>query len=540
MAEFGCDRPRDAAVKHFISVKHPIRACGVAAVFCFLFFLAGQAFIPLLGIQNDEAIFAAPIYQKGSALYYYRLGHSHIPLMLMSYLGTLKTLIYRPLFAVFGTNVWTLREPAVVAGSLSLWLFFIFLRRSMGIRAAVIGCGLLAADSLYLLTTCYDWGPVALQHLLLLGGAVLTLNFYRTASVAGGFFLFGLALWDKALAVWMLSGLGIAALVVYPRQILRSITPRRAALAAAALALGALPLILFNVHTHLGTLRQNAVRDTRSIPSKAVFILKTADGSGLLSWLNEENWQTPQPHTPDDPLQEVSAQLDELTNHPRHSLMPYAIVLALLLTPLAGRDAARAIAFCLIAFAVAWIQMASTANTGASIHHTILLWPLPQAIVAISFAGASRRLGRGALAALAAVMGLLVLSQALVTNEYYAKLVRNGGSANWSRALYTLSDYLRSHPAPVVYCMDWGYTNNLALLDRGKLPLAMGTDSPSDDLLAHPEAVFVAHPKDAESFEGVNEKLIDYAAQKGYRKRMLASIPDEFGRPVFEIYQFAK
>ena len=35
-------------------------------------------------------------------------------------------------------------------------------------------------DSLYLLTTVFDWGPVALQHLLTVGGILLLVGFYQT------------------------------------------------------------------------------------------------------------------------------------------------------------------------------------------------------------------------------------------------------------------------------------------------------------------------------------------------------------------------
>ena len=131
----------------------------------------------------------------------------------MSYLGCLKTLIYSPIFRLFGNGAYAVREPALLFGAASVWLFFLLLRRIAGNRAGLVGCWLLAADSLYLLTTCYDWGPVALQHLLIVGGVLLLMRFYQTksnASLALGFLLFGLALWDKALALWMLSGFGIA------------------------------------------------------------------------------------------------------------------------------------------------------------------------------------------------------------------------------------------------------------------------------------------------------------------------------------------
>ena len=170
------------------------------------------------------------------------------------------------------------------------------LRRVAGERAAVFGCGLLAADSLYLLTICFDWGPVALQHLLLARRHVLLVGFYQERShrrLAWGCFLLGLAMWDKALAIWMLGGMGVALLIVFPRQILRRYS-RRAASASPRwrFALGALPLIVYNVHNPLATFRGNTSWDTSDLAGKGRLLRGTADGSALFGWLNLEDWQT--------------------------------------------------------------------------------------------------------------------------------------------------------------------------------------------------------------------------------------------------------
>ena len=74
---------------------------------CLLFFASGLVFLPHLGLQNDEAIFANAIYEP-KAVYAVKIGHSRVPLMLMSYLGTLKALAYRPIFARFGTGMFDL------------------------------------------------------------------------------------------------------------------------------------------------------------------------------------------------------------------------------------------------------------------------------------------------------------------------------------------------------------------------------------------------------------------------------------------------
>ena len=82
---------------------------------CLFFLLAGQAFLPLIGIEDDESLFAWPLFSPLGAIYHYAFFQWHPPIMLMSYLGCLKTWLYEPLFGRFGTGVWTLREPMLLA-----------------------------------------------------------------------------------------------------------------------------------------------------------------------------------------------------------------------------------------------------------------------------------------------------------------------------------------------------------------------------------------------------------------------------------------
>jgi hypothetical protein len=58
-------------------------------------------------------------------------------------------------------------------------------------------------------------------------------------------------------------------------------------------------------------------------------------------------------------------------------------------------------------------------------------------------------------------------------------------------------------------------------------------------MLADPGAVFIAHTKDFENFQGANDRLVKFAAAEGFRRDMLAVISDSFGRPAFEVYRFA-
>jgi len=172
--------------------------------------------------------------------------------------------------------------------------------------------------------------------------------------------------------------------------------------------------------------------------------------------------------------------------------------------------------------------------------------------MAVSFAAASRQLGRAGIPAVAVILAVLVASEVLVANEYFWKSIRNGGSHTWTDAVFPLSDDLMAMRPAAVYCADWDIFESLRLLDRGALPLRSGMDpapapdmSPADrqwllGMIARPDAVWVTHVREFEFFPAVRPKLDGFAAAAGFERRPLEVIRDTHGRPTFELYRFQK
>jgi 4-amino-4-deoxy-L-arabinose transferase-like glycosyltransferase len=499
-----------------------------------------------IGIQNDEAWFAGPIYLPGSALYYFRIGTLRAAMMRASYIGTLKTLLWTPIFGLFGPNAWSVREPSVLLGALTIWLFFVLLRRVAGGRAAAVGAVLLAADSMFLLTTCYDFGPEVVGHIPLIGAFLLLVRFLdsgRERDLAGASLLVGLALWDKALALWLLGAMGVAGLLFYPRPMWKLVTPRRVGLAVFWIVLGALPLVLYNIHSHLGTLRQNALPDHVPVSTKLLVLRGTFDGSIMGEFVYAKPSTTPAPRAPSSTIERMSAWLSAATGHPFHHWIIYAFMLAVVLALMASPAERRMIWFCLVTMAIAWAQMVWTTKSGTSVHHTILMWPLPQAIMGISFAAASRRLKGNGVPVLAGLLIVLTTGCTLVTNEYYTAMARNGGAVQWTTAIQPLAEYLKTQRASTIYTMDWGFLYNLALLDRGTLPLALDMPDEQRDIpamLSRPDALFVAHSPEMVFFPQRDASFLAAAARLGYRQDVVKVISDEYGRQVFVVYRMTR
>src|SRR5437868_15419034 len=114
------DSPAKSAVQRRPRLIEHSRA--TVLLLCILFVMLGLIFIPYLGIQQDEAMFATAFFLPDQAAV------SHIaiarfgfiaPLMLMSYVGALKSWLYAPLLHFLPPSVYVLRIPVllIAAGS---------------------------------------------------------------------------------------------------------------------------------------------------------------------------------------------------------------------------------------------------------------------------------------------------------------------------------------------------------------------------------------------------------------------------------------
>ena len=509
--------------------------------------------LPYPGIQNDEAFFAAPLYRPYSWYSKIRISHHSVPTMLTSYLGALKTWIYAPLFRMWPPSVLSLRLPVLLVGAATIWLCFLLMCRVCGRRSALAAALLLATDVTFLLTTCFDWGPVAFQHLLLVSGVLLLVKFHQDGgkpALYAGFFLLGLGLWDKALFVWSLTGLGVATIAVFPRELAQYLRLRVILPALLCLAAGAFPLLVYNLKSRGNTLGSNAVFASEAIAPKFAELKVTLNGSGLLGYMIGEDWMD-HPRLPRTALERFSLWVHEKSGDQRAGFNWPSFLLALLLVPvLWPTPARRPLLFTLLYLTVTWLQMALTAGAGGTVHHIALLWPFPVFFIAIAFAEASRLLARFGKAALALAVMIIAGQNLLVYNQHLEQFIRDGGYGSWTDAIFPLADDLRRYNTSKIYITDWGILDSLRLLNQGGLDLYITFDllhqpklGPVEmqTLLAEisdPGHVFVGHITPLEAFKGVGEHLSQWARSGGYEPLHLETVCDGNGRPVFEIFRF--
>jgi hypothetical protein len=529
----------------------------VCAVGLSLLFLSlGGVFARYAGIQTDEALFAGPLCRPWR-FYSIRLGPYDVPLMNMPYNGALKTWLYAPVLAgAAHPTAALIRMPAILAGCATILMLWGLLRRIHGRVAAWTACTLVATDTSFLLMTAYDWGPVALQHLLLVAAMFFAVHWFQTNgrfSLPAAGFCCGLAYWDKAEFVWVSAGV-FAGLLLFTPGIRARLTRWGVAGALGGVFLGALPLVVYNAagNPKLGTLHANSHLGSDLAASdfarKALVLGGTLDGSALFGYLVNED-AAPQPKSPRAMVERASFQMRRIIGEHRHNGMPLAFCAALILFPVLWRTGAcKAMAFSLIAIVVAWWFMASTGG-GGSAHQAVLLWPLPHIFIAIAFAEAARHVRLGGWI-LFAVVSLAALSSLLVTNQYFYQLIRNGAGDVWSDGIFSLADNLRQSGASQVVLPDWGMTDSLCVLthDRptghpvGDSFLANTSPGPQREYdlqtLSDPKAVWIEHAPGHEMLPGVNDRIRAAAHRAGFDPLLLQTYFDSNGRAIFQAFRF--
>jgi hypothetical protein len=507
--------------------------------------------LPYPGVQQDEALFTVPLYSEVAHEMKIRVFHRDIPLMLLSYLGTAKTWLYAPLFHYWRPSLISLRLPAIAIGALTLWALYELMSLIAGRLPALAACWLLATDATFVLTTAFDWGPVAIQHLTLVAGMLFVYRGFQRKSAAGigaGFLLFGLGMWDKAIFIWVLSGAALATAILFTSALRSTLTRRNLTAAAAGLVLGAAPLILYNIRNPLETFHGTAVFSATEVPLKFEIAKRTLAGSVLFGYLVGEE-SSPNPKPPSNTVERASVGLREWVGNCRSSLLPYAFAGAVLAAPL-WWPRRKLVFFALIVILVAWLQMAFTKDTGSGAHHVVLLWPFPHIVAAVALAGLMEGRWRGSMFIGSGIAAALCVSSLLVYNQYLCQFIRNGTTNYWTDAILPLSTKLVSFEDRPLFVSDWGIDYALRMLFQGRLKqLWTANDVVSHELTAADRsmlarmfllkgAYFITHTPAFEIQAGSRNRLFSTAQSLGYQPHRIATIDDSNRRHVFELVEF--
>jgi 4-amino-4-deoxy-L-arabinose transferase-like glycosyltransferase len=471
--------------------------------------------------------------------------------MVLSYIGALKAWLYAPILSAWPPSALAIRLPVLLVGAATVLVFLRLMLRAGGPAAAGFGALLLATDPVYILTTTFDWGPVALQNFLLVLALLLAVRFHQQAdhrALYGSAACCGLALWNKAIFLWLLVGLILAGVVLWAPRLRCLLSRRRTAITAACFLLGALPLLAYNVGSGFRTFRGRE-QSLRDVPLKISVLRNSLEGDVLFGYMTRPEWQAP-PARASTALEEASLRISDLTHRQRNGLglwMLISTIATAFWTP--GRR--KVLAFLLAVAALAWLQMLVTVQAGTSAHHTVTLWPIVFGFIAIALAKLAA-LRRSAAKLICGVVVLAVTLNALVVNQYLADWIRFGPTAVWTDAVFPLAEWVKkANPGRLVW-VDWGVAEPLTLLLQGRIPAGHAIrpyDRKDWDerereralrLLQDREAVYVDRTAGNHVCADLSRLLNGLALEEGYSREALTIVRGRHGRPMFELYRFVR
>jgi hypothetical protein len=436
------------------------------------YLLISCSLIRLPGLQYDEVLFANAALgnvDNSFIAYEVEVGDYRIPLMLMPYIGALKSLLYAPLLRFLPASPVTVRLPVVLLGLLSLLLTYrlvgLLFDRSIAIWALV----LLATDPSYIFQIRVDWGPVALMMLLKISSLLCFTQFVLTQRIhylAAGAFLMGLGVYDKVNYAWYVAALLPAALLVWGKSVLRKTTLKRVGIVLFFFVLGCWPVLLYNVATRGQTFEGRLLTESlaKSVDVRAGLLIETLNGTGAYRYFNGE----PPRHW---------TRAISWADFPK-TLTPWMLLaLPFLLFGFASRSNKDSEAFHFVVLLASFILIEILVTYQAlGWHHFMVLSPFPQIIIASGLARFVQPASRGALRHrrlaywVAACLLISLVGTNLLTNlEYIRSLSRDGGRGIFSRAIYELAEYANENPENTYLLMDWGFSTQLLLLSRGAI-----------------------------------------------------------------------
>ncbi len=498
-----------------------------------LFLGVGLSLMSKAGFQSDEVMFVYDLWHPRAAPSWGSLFGHTMPLMLMPYLGAPKSWLYVPIFHLMGMSEWPLRVPSLLLAMGTILIGSFFVWRIAGKVAGLLVLWLLATDITFIFTAVFDWGPVVLQNLLLAGGLFLIAEWWRAGKnwllLLGGV-VFGLALWDKALFIWNLSAMSIAVAVVNGRAALRACRPKPAGLAALGVALGACPLIYFNLVTDGSTFAENTKFTLRDMAAKGKYLADALDGIKA-----ETEWCDPSFQPMQGTQRMASAS----------SWRFYTMLIALPLGAIFSTESQRKwLLFFILSACIAWFQQAITVNAGGSMHHLVLIWPFLYYALALSFATFAQariRFIKPAVLVIAATVCVRGLAAMKATKE---NLSAYSHTIPWTDADAPLSNMLIRTGVKRVLAADWGIANVVAVRTADRVSVLDESFELSNGRFDQdrflnckaPGCGIVSHVEERSIFRPAQTYLEERMRSLGLVKTPPTLIRDSHGSPAFVFF----
>ncbi len=369
------------------------------------------------------------------------------PLNNAAYLGSLKSQLLIPPFALFGASVTTLRMATLGTALIGLLFTMLWARRIFGTPQALATGALVSFDPSFVFFGACEWGPYTTMLLCRsIGLYCLTVGWQsrRTWLLVLGGLALGLGVYARADFVIIGVAAGVGLVAARGRTLLGEVRQRPVPTAAAltAVVVGAIPMLI-GAQEVLGS--QAAIADRGDLVYRFQVLGSTLDGSSFhrvmqTGGIFERIFDTPAP-----------ASLFGLATTAAVGVGAVAML----------RQADPRIGFLLVTVVVLGVGMCLLPGAVRA-HHMLNLLPFTHLLVAA--VGAHLAGSRGPRIAAGLALVLVLASEARVTWLTREEIAATGGRGRWSSALDAFAAEIQVEPKAVAISLDWGFHEQLLFL----------------------------------------------------------------------------
>jgi Dolichyl-phosphate-mannose-protein mannosyltransferase len=455
------------------------------------------------GLYYDEAVFAgmAKDFLTGQVHGQHMPGHvvtwifgRPFPVFIQLYLGALKSWMLMPGLGLFGSSVVVLRATNLLWGLVALLFFMLGAWRWLGLRIALFGGSLLALDPTYFFLCLWDWGSAVPSFFCRCLCFYLIVVWWRRRQARyvflAGFFA-GLGFFNKIDFAVLIVAVAIAGLVCFRRQLQGTWRTgmSAAALSTAGFLLGAAPMLWKMPMLVGGNYSGLNSSPLGEFPEKFSTMWALYDGSYFYRLMSAGGI-----------FEKMFSE--RLGFQPVLGAAVVAAVIALLAIRLRNRsDTTNARVGIFFVLAAVLVTLGVILLPGAvRIHHAVLVYPLPQLIIAtaahVGLETFSRARWRRTIQATIwiALLGLFLSQLWAIQNT--RELVREtGGRGHWSESLDAFCRENKDRNDLTILSLDWGFNEQLNFLTNGprlEEPFwEFGENTPS--LSADPHNLYLVH-----------------------------------------------
>lgn len=416
------------------------------------------------GVQYDELLFinGAQHDKNYSAFIIVRWGD--FPILLMPYIGALKSYLYYPIINFFGVTIWSIRLPVILITMATLFILVELLRKVVAKKIALVVLLLLVLDPTLIYMTRLDVGPNVLELFLKCLALTFFYNYFIEKKSLNyllfGFVFLGLGLFNKLNFLWFINAFYLVIFIVQFGVIRKAINGRNVKQLLPYLAL----IISYSAYIAYFIFIMNKFNLSDSfriedfvmnLEKKYLLIFRMLNGIGFLSYIYpfSGNW------------------LNEFIVYFYGCVILIGIVIVLRFKENDFINKNKKIYFSIIfIILLEIIQIVVTKNATAP-WHAFALYPFFTIVFVYSVLFIYNVLCSSGIklanATMVSLLSLTLLYQGSIVKHYLNNLETRTKNIAWSDKIYELIEYTQKSNKSFV-SLDWGLHNTLVVFDNKK------------------------------------------------------------------------